>query len=196
MFKTQKELLLASQSPRRRQFLEALGVKFTVVAPSVDERRKATESPYLFVERMATEKALSVAIHQPGSWVLSADTVVFVGDRVFGKPTSREDGVEMLMHLSGKEHRVVTGYCLCRLKETIHVVEHVLTRVKFVDFTEAIARSYMKSGEPLDKAGGYGIQGTGGALVAEIHGSYSNVVGLPLAETISLLQKYQVIIPG
>lgn len=196
MFKTQKELLLASQSPRRRQFLEALGVEFTVVVPSVDERRKATESPDLFVERMAAEKALSVAIHQPGSWVLSADTVVFVGDRVFGKPTSREDGVEMLMHLSGKEHRVVTGYCLCRLKETIQVVEHVLTRVKFVDFTEAIARSYMKSGEPLDKAGGYGIQGTGGALVAEIHGSYSNVVGLPLAETISLLQKYQVIIPG
>lgn len=196
MFKTQKELILASQSPRRRQFLEALGVKFTVVAASVDESRKAAESPELFVERMAKEKAMSVAIHKPGSWVLSADTIVFVGECVFGKPASREDGVEMLMHLSGKEHRVVTGYCVCRLKEDIHVVEHVVTRVKFVDFPEAIARAYMKSGEPLDKAGGYGIQGTGGALVAEIHGSYSNVVGLPLAETTALLQKYRVIIPG
>lgn len=193
MYHSQKKIILASQSPRRKTFLEALGLSFGIIAAAVDERRADGESPEHFVERMAGEKAAAVCRYYPDAWVLSADTIVYIGDTVFGKPESDEAAVEMLMNLSGREHNVMTAFCLACSNKKINRVERVRTSVRFVPFTREIARAYVKTGEPLDKAGSYGIQGKGGALVESINGSYSNVVGLPLVETIALLHKFQVI---
>lgn len=193
VFQTEKKLILASQSPRRISFLEELGLNFQTIAASIAEIRRTGESPGTFVERMAGEKALDVARRVPDAWILSADTIVFIDDNVFGKPESEDDAVEMLMALSGREHKVMTGYCLACRDLHIKTVERVLTSVRFTKFSQATARAYVKTGEPLDKAGGYGIQGVGGILVECIGGSYSNVVGLPLAETLALLKRYNII---
>lgn len=193
MYITEKKIILASQSPRRKAFLEELGLSFRTIASSLDETREEGESPQTFVERMACEKAKDVCKRYPDAWILSADTIVYIEDKVFGKPESEEEAIEMLMTLSGREHNVMTGYCLACYGLNIHIVERVHTRVRFVQFAKEIARAYVQTGEPLDKAGSYGIQGKGGALVEEINGSYSNVVGLPLAETLALLQKFKVI---
>ena len=193
MYITEKKIILASQSPRRRAFLEELGLSFRTIASSLDETREEGESPQTFVERMACEKAMDVCKRYPDAWILSADTIVYIEDKVFGKPDSDEAAIEMLMTLSGREHNVMTGYCLACYGLNINIVERVRTRVRFVEFPKEIARAYVQTGEPLDKAGSYGIQGKGGALVEGINGSYSNVVGLPLAETLALLQKFDVI---
>ena len=193
MYITEKKIILASQSPRRRAFLEELGLSFRTIASSLDETREEGESPQTFVERMACEKAKDVCKRYPDAWILSADTIVYIEDKVFGKPESYEAAIEMLMTLSGREHNVMTGYCLACYGLKINIVERVRTRVRFVEFSKEIARAYVQTGEPLDKAGSYGIQGKGGALVEGINGSYSNVVGLPLAETLALLQKFDVI---
>ena len=193
MFHTEKKFILASQSPRRRTFLEALGIRFRVTAASIDELIEDQESPQTFVERMAFEKAMDVSRHHQAAWVLSADTIVYIDDKVFGKPGSEEEAVEMLMILSGREHSVMTAYCLACTELNINIVERVCTSVRFACFTEDIAHAYVQTGEPRDKAGSYGIQGKGGALVEAISGSYSNVVGLPLVETLALLQRFKVI---
>jgi len=142
---------------------------------------------------MAAEKALEVARRFPRDWVLSADTIVFIDDTVFGKPESQEHAVAMLMALSGRDHLVMTGYCLTCRDVHIKTVERVLTRVRFTTISMATAQAYVRSGEPLDKAGSYGIQGIGGILVESISGSYSNVVGLPLAQTVALLKRHDII---
>lgn len=193
MYITKKKIILASQSPRRKAFLEELGLSFRTIASSLDETREEGESPQTFVDRMACEKAKDVCKRYPDAWILSADTIVYIEDKVFGKPESEEEAIEMLMTLSGREHNVMTGYCLASYGLNINIVERVRTRVRFVEFSKEIARAYVQTGEPLDKAGSYGIQGKGGALVEGINGSYSNVVGLPLAETLALLQKFDVI---
>ena len=167
-------------------FLEALGIRFRVTAASIDEIIEDKESPQKFVERMALEKAVDVSRQNQAAWVLSADTIVYIDDKVFGKPGSEEEAVEMLMILSGREHNVMTGYCLACSELNINIVERVCTSVRFASFTEGIAHAYVQTGEPVDKAGSYGIQGKGGALVEAISGSYSNVVGLPLVETLAL----------
>jgi septum formation protein len=190
---TKKKIILASQSPRRKAFLEELGLSFRTIASSLDETREEGESPQTFVDRMACEKAKDVCKRYPDAWILSADTIVYIEDKVFGKPESEEEAIEMLMTLSGREHNVMTGYCLASYGLNINIVERVRTRVRFVEFSKEIARAYVQTGEPLDKAGSYGIQGKGGALVEGINVSYSNVVGLPLAETLALLQKFDVI---
>lgn len=193
MYITEKKIILASQSPRRKAFLEELGLSFRTIASSLDETREEGESPQTFVERMASEKAKDVCKRYPDAWILSADTIVYIENKVFGKPESEEEAIEMLMTLSGREHNVMTGYCLACHGLNINIVKRVRTRVRFVKFAKEIARAYVQTGEPLDKAGSYGIQGKGGALVEGINGSYSNVVGLPLAETLALLQKFKVI---
>lgn len=193
MFKTRKKILLASQSPRRKFFLETLGLAFNVEAALIEEVRKDGESPHVFVQRMAHEKAKFISGSNPTFCVLSADTIVYIDDMVFGKPHTEEDAVDMLMSLSGRKHNVMTAYCLCNQDLNIDVVEQSLTQVWFTPFSRDIAYAYVKSGESLDKAGGYGIQGRGGVLVERISGSYSNVVGLPLAETTALLERYGVI---
>ncbi len=193
MFHTRKKLILASQSPRRKRFLENLGLRFQAVAAEIDETRGAQETPITFVERMAAEKVVEVGSRCPAAWILAADTIVSIDDTLFAKPRSEAEAVDMLMILAGREHSVMTAYCLFCREAGVKVVERVLTTVRFIPFTAAAAHAYVRTGEPLDKAGSYGIQGKGGAFVESICGSYSNVVGLPLAETLSLLQRYDVI---
>ena len=193
MFHTQKQLILASQSPRRKRLLETLGLRFQAIAAEIDEIRSGHETPTAFVERMAEEKALEVGNRYPGAWILAADTIVSIDDTLFAKPQSRAEAVDMLTLLAGREHSVMTAYCLFCREAGVTVVERVLTTVRFIPFTADAAQAYVRTGEPLDKAGSYGIQGRGGVFVESICGSYSNVVGLPLAETLSLLQRYNVI---
>jgi septum formation protein len=173
------ELVLASQSPRRRELLTAAGIAFRVHAANIDETPLPGESPVDYVRRLAREKAEAV----PGATVLGADTVVVIDGQMLGKPGSPEDAARMLRLLSGRRHEVVTGICL---KGGEAIVDHDTTAVYFARLTEQEILDYVASREPLDKAGGYAIQGLGSKFVERIEGSYSNVVGLP----VSLVYRY------
>jgi len=186
-------LILASASPRRQGYFQDLGLTYQVHAADIDETSLPDEEPQAFARRMALEKARAVMALYPDSWVVAADTVVNLAGSVLGKPVNTEDAVSMLMRLSGKEHRVQTGICLACRRKTVLATQSVTTRVVFRLFPEKVARAYAATGEPLDKAGAYGIQGKGAFLVKEISGSYSNVVGLPLCELLAMLEEYGVI---
>jgi len=175
--------------------LEKLGLEFEIIAPEVDEVVQEGESPADFVQRAAIEKASEVAGHHPDAWVLGADTIVVHQDEILGKPKDAGEAQRILMRLSGQVHRVFTGFCLRRQQDDLSVSRVISTEVYFSSFSEAMAAAYVSTGEPLDKAGAYGIQGRGGVLVEKIKGSYSNVVGLPLAEAIDEMLCYQVIEP-
>jgi septum formation protein len=193
IFTTEKPLILASGSPRRQQYFRDLGLVFKVLNADVDEVFLPDEEPEGFVLRMAYEKALAVMNVCPKSWVVAADTVVTIDDLILGKPRDLKDAVAMLMRLSGRDHYVRTGFCIGCLEENVRTIESVVTKVTFADFSEDIARAYAATGEPLDKAGAYGIQGRGAFLVAALSGSYSNVVGLPLHQVVTCLYSYGVI---
>lgn len=183
-----RPLVLASASPRRREILDKLGVRFRVEAANIDERRLGDEDPALYVARLAREKARAAAgLDTTRAAFLAADTTVVVDDQVLEKPRDRADSERMLRALRGREHVVHTGVCLLlRPEDLMHEVT-VSTRVRFRAFDDATLQAYVDSGEGMDKAGSYGIQELGQALVSEVHGSYTNVVGLPAAETIELL---------
>lgn len=181
-------LVLASASPRRRELLEQIGVAFTVSVADIDETPRTGEAPADYVARMAREKAAAVAgAVSPGSAVLAADTTVVIDDDVLGKPRDHLDGLAMLARLSGRTHEVLTAVCLCDDGGQEEVL--VTTRVTFATLDRALCEAYLATGEPRDKAGAYGIQGLGAVLVESIEGSYSNVVGLPLAQTWRLLRE-------
>lgn len=194
LFKTHQPLILASGSPRRRRMLAELGLDFTLAVADIAEVAQPGESPADFARRLAGEKAAAVAARHPASWVLAADTVVARAGRILGKPADPEDAVAMLTALSGHWHTVWTGFALRRGRESLQEV--VATEVRFAELTAPLIRAYVATGEPLDKAGAYGIQGRGGLLVKEIRGSYSNVVGLPLAEVIAALIARAIISPA
>ncbi len=195
MFITKKPLLLASGSPRRQQYFQELGLDFTICIADIDEHLRLGEVPRDFVMRMASEKAQSVMKKHPRSWVVAADTIVSMGERIMGKPKDSEDALAMLMELSGKEHLVMTGICLGNSSMEMKTLDTTVSKVEFTHFSKEIARSYISTGESLDKAGAYGIQGKGAFLVRSLIGSYSNVVGLPLAEIVRLLIEYNIIVP-
>ncbi len=180
--------MLGSASPRRREILQKLGLGFEVAAGDIDERRLAGESAPDYVARLALEKARAVGARRSGECaVLAADTTVVIDDEVLEKPRDLAESERMLRKLSGREHLVHTGVALLLLPEGgVHTCL-VTTRVRFRALPEATLKAYAASGEGMDKAGSYGIQELGQALVSEIHGSYSNVVGLPAAETVELL---------
>ena len=180
-------LILCSASPRRREFLERLGLGFEQSPPHLDETRRAGEPPLTYVLRMAVEKA--AASGKPGAVALAADTIVVVGDEVLGKPRDRADAERMLRKLSGIEHRVVTAVCV---GTTAVAVE---TKVRFAPLDERQIRWLAGSGDGDDKAGAYALQGLAGAFVERIDGSFSNVVGLPLTETLALLRAAGVELP-
>jgi septum formation protein len=195
MYHNKSELILASGSPRRQQYLKDMGLNFIVRTASVHEQPLEHESSEIFVLRMAQEKAAAVSSQFPESWVVSGDTVVCLGDQILGKPADELEAVVLLMALSGREHCVKTGFCLANSSQGIEIVQSVTTKVHFAKFSESVARAYVATGESLDKAGAYGIQGKGAFLVKAIEGSYSNVVGLPLYELIEVLQGNGVIEP-
>ncbi|RLQ21924.1 septum formation inhibitor Maf [Seongchinamella sediminis] len=182
------DLILASASPRRRELLDQIGVRYRCEPADIDETPRDREKPGDYVLRMAAEKAAAVAgrHRDEGLAVLAADTSVVIDEDVLGKPADRFAGLGMLARLSGRSHSVLTAVCL-HGPDGISECELVATRVEFVQLSREMCEAYLATDEPWDKAGGYAIQGLAGAFVSSIEGSYSNVVGLPLAETWRML---------
>ncbi|MCG8392936.1 MAG: Maf family nucleotide pyrophosphatase [Pseudomonadales bacterium] len=181
-------LYLASGSPRRAELLRQIAVPFTVLpAPDIDESPFAGEAPLDYVRRMAEEKARAglQRLNDTGATVLGADTAVVLERDILGKPASREEALAMLRRLNGKEHQVMSALALCHRGELR--LRHAITRVQFRSLDEVALHAYVQTGEGDDKAGAYGIQGLGAALVASLTGSYSGVVGLPLEQMVELL---------
>lgn len=171
-------LILASASPRRAEILREAGIPFAVRSPRVDETPRPGEAPVDYVRRLAAEKACAVQAAD-GDVVLGADTTVVVDGRMLGKPSDTDDAQGMLEALSGRCHEVLTGICLRRGGSLIQ--DHATTRVWFAELSAAEIGDYVASGEPMDKAGGYAIQGLASKFIGRIEGCYFNVVGLPVA---------------
>lgn len=192
------KIILASTSPRRIQLLKQAGIRFTVRAPQTDELEIHGESPRKMVARLALEKAQAVAKTVPSktrALILAADTTVVgpagtrFADKVMGKPTSRKQALQMVGALAGRTHWVLTGYCLVDSNDRILKRKVVRTRVKMRVLNSQEVQHYVDSGESMDKAGGYAAQGVGMTLIQAIQGSYTNVVGLPMAEVLADLKK-------
>lgn len=196
MFQALAPLILASGSPRRRKFLSELGLSFTVASADIDEAIRPGELPGELVCRLAGEKAAVVAVDHPAAWVIGADTVVVLGGEILGKPADPAEALAMLERLNGRTHQVWTGVAIANLQNRVSRAFAVCTEVSFAETAKAVLVAYVATGEPLDKAGAYGIQGLGVFLVDGIRGSYSNVVGLPLPELLGQLLELGVIGPG
>ena len=181
------DLILASQSPRRKYLLEQAGLTFRVMPSRIDESKRPLSAPGDYVQSLAISKAEAVARLNPDSWVLGADTIVAVDARMLGKPKSAQEARIMLRRLSGKTHQVFTGFCLCRWRIARQIADTVRTEVTFKSLTDQEIDWYINTGEPFDKAGAYAIQGLGTFLVRRINGSYTNVVGLPVCEVVEIL---------
>lgn len=182
-------LYLASASPRRKELLEQIGVAVRVVPCAVDEQVLPGETAEHYVQRVTRDKVLAGVAKAPTqAVVLAADTAVVLKGQILGKPTGREHGLAMLRALSGQEHQVMTAVAVARGVDVS--LQVVTTRVHFRPLTDTEIAAYWDSGEPADKAGGYGIQGLGAVFVAHLSGSYSAVVGLPLMEAASLLARF------
>ena len=170
-------LVLASRSPRRSELLRAAGIPFTVTPADVDETPLAGEDAAAYALRIAEAKAAAIAA-APGDVVLGADTVVVIDGQLLGKPADDADAERMLRLLSGRRHEVITGVCICRRGEMVR--DAAVTKVWFAPLSDAEIRDYIASGEPMDKAGAYAIQGLASKFIPRVDGSYANVVGLPV----------------
>ncbi len=185
---TDPSIILASGSPRRAELLRMLRIPFEVAEPDVDERPATGESPQAQAERLARDKADVVGRRFPGRWVLAGDTIVVLAGDVLGKPGSREEAVTMLLRLQGRSHRVASGVAVHG--PTGHLRSGVEeTTVTFRPFTREEAEAYVATGEPMDKAGAYGIQGLGAALVERVEGDFFGVMGFPLILLLRLLRE-------
>ncbi len=184
-------LILASASPRRRELLRAAGFEFDVRPSGVVELARSGESPEEFACRAAREKALDVAASaRRGEFVLGADTVVVIDDEILGKPVDPDEARRILRRLSGSTHRVITGVSLVQAPGRVESVKHETTLVTFRPLDDEEIESYVGSGEALDKAGAYGIQGLASKFVTRIEGCYFNVVGLPVALVYEMLKPH------
>ena len=181
------DLILASQSPRRKYLLEQAGLTFRVIPSGIDESRLPLSSPADYVRQLAEAKAVDVAKDHPASWVLGADTIVAGAGRTLGKPRSPQEARAMLQRLSGKTHQVYTGFCLVHHHDSRTIIDMAKTDVVCKSLTDHEIDWYISTGEPFDKAGAYAIQGLGTFLVRRINGSYTNVVGLPVCEVLEIL---------
>jgi septum formation protein len=182
-----KPIILASKSPRRRYLLSQAGLTFDVIPSEFDESSVPHARPDLYVKDLAEQKARDIARQYPRKWVIGADTIVVIDDTILGKPESRDQAREMLRKLSGATHQVYTGYAIICESKGVQFVETATTDVVFKQLTDKEIEWYISTEEPFDKAGAYAIQGLGTFLVREIHGSYTNVVGLPVCEVIEIL---------
>jgi septum formation protein len=180
-----QKIILGSASPRRQELMRLAGYAFEVFVPNIEEARRPGETPEVYVRRNATEKAAKTLEHKQGL-VVSADTIVVLGDRVLEKPTDKSDAKAMLRSLSGQTHHVITGVCLATAAH--REVFTVTTAVTFNELIDAEIDQYVSTGEPLDKAGGYAAQGIGSYMIRTIQGSYTNVVGLPMAEVVAIMR--------
>lgn len=183
-------LILASGSPRRAEILRNAGFAFEVRSGEVDESVQNGEAPVALAERLAAEKARTVAAGVAGeAIVVAADTVVVHEGHIYGKPASPEDAAAMLQHYSGKTHEVLTAIAALQTPGGTLRVEHEITRVTFATLSESEIADYIASGEPFDKAGAYAIQGHGGVFITKVEGCYFNVMGLPLARMYRMLRE-------
>jgi septum formation protein len=180
-------ITLASSSPRRRHLLEMLDIAHEVIPADVDERPRSGEEPEVMAGRLAAEKARSVWQSHPERPVLAADTVVVIGGEILGKPRDEADAQRMLALLSGRDHRVITAVALATPDGEI-LQQCDVTRVWFRSLTPELIEAYVATGEPLDKAGSYGVQGVGAVLVDRVEGDFFGVMGLPLRLVVSLLE--------
>lgn len=181
------DLILASSSPRRKDFITKLGLNFQIVKPDADETVLVGESASDYVKRMANEKANIVAALHSNDIVLAADTIVVCDNRILGKPVNREDAKNILRLLSGRTHEVMTAVCIIKGDEDIEIFE--VTKVTFAPLTEELIDTYVASGECDDKSGAYAVQGIGAMLIQKVEGSVSSVVGLPICQVRCALEK-------
>ncbi len=187
-----ENIILASASPRRRELLEQLGYGFTIIVSSEKEEADKTLSPELYTNELALLKARNVARklleeNRKNNIIISADTIVYHEGKILEKPKDTADARKMILSLSGKCHEVYTGVCVLRTADGFSVSKSVKTKVFFKKLNEKIVDAYIKTGEPADKAGAYGIQGKGSVLIEKIEGDYFNVVGLPVSTLYDIL---------
>ncbi len=188
MVATPGRFILASASPRRIELLRLLGMRFEIMPSHVDEAFMQGETPRGHVLRLSEEKAEKAAILHPEAWVFGADTIVIINGEVLGKPRTPDEAREMLGKLSGRVHTVFTGFTLIRKSADVLIRDAVESSVRFREIPEDEMTWYIRSEEPYDKAGGYAVQGMGAFFIKEIHGSYTNVMGLPLCEVVDVLK--------
>jgi septum formation protein len=183
--------VLASASPRRRELLNLIGIAHEVLPANIDETARPREAPRRHAERLAREKATAIATRDPDLITIGADTLVVVNRKVLGKPADVDEAVHMLGLLSGREHTVITAVAVSRGKKLRSAIEEV--RVRFRRLRDDEIDAYIATGEPMDKAGAYGIQGFGATIVERIEGDYFAVMGLPLGRLVGLLRDVGVI---
>jgi septum formation protein len=181
-------LILASRSPRRAELLSRLGLEFDIHPAEIDEGYLGHEMPADHAERLAREKAIAVARNHPEALVIGSDTIVIIDDDVLGKPRDEAEAVTMLRRLANREHSVYTAVAVVHRTRVESAVESVRVRFRPLDLREC--EEYVATGEPMDKAGAYGIQGFGSALVQSIQGDYFAVMGLPVVRTLELLRRH------
>ncbi|ETR72578.1 MAG: Maf-like protein [Candidatus Magnetoglobus multicellularis str. Araruama] len=186
-------IILASQSPRRKQLLEMAGINFTIVPADIDETPFLRLTPSDAVIASAKAKADHVGIQFPNHWIIAADTIVVIDNTILGKPDSKKHAREMLKKLSNRTHEVLTGYTICSIHKDLFFSDVIRTAVSFKQLSESEISWYLQTNEPDDKAGAYAIQGIGAFMIKSIQGSYTNVVGLPVCEVIDLLMKQHII---
>lgn len=188
------EIVLASASPRRRELLERMGLKFRICTAEHDETMDPTASPEAEACRVSRLKAEAVqALCDPEDLIIAADTIVVCEERILGKPADEEEAYRMLRLLSGREHRVITGLCVLR-GERVSCVSEV-TKLRFRELSDGQIRAYIATGEPMDKAGAYGIQGKASVFVPGIEGDYYNVMGLPVCTLAQILEEFGIVLP-
>jgi len=192
----EKRITLASSSPRRKALLEEIGLSFDVYPSDIDENIRKEESPTEHCLRLAEEKAKEAAKNVKTGWILGADTIVFIDNRILGKPSNVNEAQEMLTLLRGRYHKVLTAFCLLNLSTDATIKRIVESRVKIKNLTDKEIEDYLKTGEPLDKAGAYAVQGIGNFMVESIEGSYTNVVGLPMEELKVALEEVGIVTKG
>ena len=181
--------ILASQSPRRRELLTSIGLAFDVIPSDVPEIHQLGESPEEYVARLSRDKAEVVAASHPDAWIIAADTTVLLGDQLLEKPVDANDAKRMLGLIAGKTHIVYSGVTLQNATSDWRETRVAESEVRMLPLDEREIAWYVATGEPLDKAGAYAVQGIGGMFIDSIHGSYTNVVGLPLALLFEMLRR-------
>ncbi len=189
MVTTSGRFILASASPRRIELLSLLGLRFEIMPSNVEEKFMKGEAPRAHVLRLSEEKARIAYTLHPEAWVIGADTIVIINGDVLGKPRKPDEAKEMLGKLSGQIHTVFTGFTIARKSAGIVIRDAVESSVRFREIPEDEMAWYIRSQEPYDKAGGYAVQGMSAFFIKEIHGSYTNVMGLPLCEVVDVLKR-------
>lgn len=185
-----ENLILASSSPRRKELLSGVGLKFTVQPSDIDEAIRPGESPEAVVKRLSFEKAALIADTNSQAWVLGADTIVVIDNEILGKPLDKADALRMVNKIQGRVHHVWGGFSIINSKKRIVYQEQHRSEVVIKHLAPGEIRAYVENGESMDKAGAYAVQGVGCSFIKEVRGSYSNVVGLPLAECLTAFQKF------